>query len=427
MAAAEDEIDPSDLDSIDALLDQAALGDVPTDDAKDELPTEVEAPADLDGQDDVMSNDDIDLDDILDEVAMQAEPADPEPSEPELPEIEESMMDDLANEVEESAGPAQTSGAPDIGVEEMAVAATTAAAAAAVSEASKDKEPDKPDPRNDEDYVQSRLGGRGEQSTELDVEQLKSLKKLVIIFGSVTVFLLVTALGIGIWGGMAASHAGLSEETEQLIEKIHTQTEKGVQLTEEAERSVTDLEKKIDAINFQIEQMVAEMAQAPVATHAAPTVTHSAAPLVNLAHEADHADPHAATHNTHATQNHTNTHVAPVVHTPATLPVQYAPPALSDKDIGLMRKQLDSLSGKLIAVEKKVREVNRRVIGLQSGQDKFMSAAKAERKNLEQQREVELKKQKLEAEKAELEKQQQSSPYQYRGDPLDVPSYDSYP
>lgn len=423
MAQADDVIDPNDLDSIDELLTQAAEEAEPT-------------PA----ADETMSDDE--LDDLLESIsdgAAQAEAAEPEP-EPEI--VEEAAPPEVA---EPEPAPAEPQAPPEIetpavdessSVEEVAAAAVAGAAAATAAN-SKPQANTLTEEQADE-VLQSRLKRKPKTSDDVSVKEMNAVKKLVIIFGAVTTVLILTATGIALWGALAASSAGLTEEQAELLEKIYTETGQSNKFADGNTAAISELEKKIDAVNYQVEQLAADIAAGGMAMVAGmpmntgAVMQTQAAPLVNLAaendaHKANDHDTHAAqgTHNTH------DTHAAakPSVQKPVVQRIQQpmmavASPVMSP-DLSVMQKQLDSLSAKLVRAQTRLDEVNKRIKSVQTMQGRFLQQTKKQQDDaakeqalLEQQREAEL----------EAKRQyERESAYRYNAVPVDKPAYDSYP
>jgi hypothetical protein len=218
VAEANTTIDPDDLDSIDALLDEAEFD---LDDEQDEgLP-------DLDGTEppEPEQTDDFDID-IGDEQA--------------------SMDDDLNSMLgldDEPASLADTLPA-------MAATAAPAMAATAAKQSLTDNQAD--------DFI-SRRSQASQATDELTVEEMDAIKKMIIGFGVGLVILLIVAI---VFAAMAAFSSGSDPEISQKITEIKEETEISRIAAQSNEKSLRDLNRKLDALSFQVEQLSADMISA---------------------------------------------------------------------------------------------------------------------------------------------------------------------
>ena len=187
-----DKIDPNDLSSIDALLDEAELG------------------SGVDLQEDV----------IAEEV--------------ELSEIAIEDLDEITDLDE-----------PEVEIGEEIVA----------EEESPNLEPEPviADKKAD-DVLEKRADSRRKKSKKEPAEaEMKEIKKLIIIFSSVIIGLAVIGLGIGLWG--ALSSGGLDEESFEKIENIESGVTEGILKSSESNKTIKELEKKLDGLSFLIKQL----------------------------------------------------------------------------------------------------------------------------------------------------------------------------
>lgn len=191
-----DKIDPNDLSSIDALLDEAEL-DSGVDLQEDVIAEEVE----------------------LSEIAIE-----------DLDEITD--FDELEPEVEIGEG-------------------------IVAEEESSNLEPE-PEPviadKKADDVLEKRADSRRKKSKKEPAEaEMKEIKKLIIIFSSVIIGLAVIGLGIGLWG--ALSSGGLDEESFEKIENIESGVTEGILKSSESNKTIKELEKKLDGLSFLIKQL----------------------------------------------------------------------------------------------------------------------------------------------------------------------------
>jgi hypothetical protein len=214
VATSDDIFDPNDLDSIDSLLDEAEL-EATVDDSTGELSEEMS----------------VDTTTVEDEVPLETDLDDTDGLLDELGEVEGSMDD-----------PAPSS----------------APKAASVSEPSEDARVD--DVADKDDFLSKRAAAQTKQLPQMAAQDMDSIKKLIIIFSSTLIVLVLTGIGIGVWSALAASSAGVDDETITLIESIKVNSEQGAASMSENTNSVQLVEKKLDALNFQLEQLVMDLA-----------------------------------------------------------------------------------------------------------------------------------------------------------------------
>ncbi len=215
MATSDDTFDPNDLDSIDSLLDEAEL-EATVDDSTGELSEEMS----------------VDTTAVEDEVPLEAALDDTDGLLDELGEAEGSMDDT----------------APSSAPKAAAVAEPTSDSARVDGVADKD------------DFLSKRAAAQTKQLPQMAAQDMDSIKKLIIIFSSTLIVLVLTGIGIGVWSALAASSAGVDDETITLIESIKVNSEQGAASLSENTKSVQLAEKKLDALNFQLEQLVMDLA-----------------------------------------------------------------------------------------------------------------------------------------------------------------------
>jgi len=182
-----DNIDPNDLSSIDALLDEAELDDVSTlDEGSLE---EVENVDEL-----------IDVEDLVD-IEETTETAKIEPEQEALPEKEPEITDESANKVLDKRAELR----------------------------------------------------QNKSENDSTGEDMKSVKKLIVIFSSVIITLMIIGLVIGVWGAM--STGGVDDETLEKIDRIELGVTEAILKGSESTKAVKALEKKLDGLSFLIKQL----------------------------------------------------------------------------------------------------------------------------------------------------------------------------
>ena len=377
MATSDDTFDPNDLDSIDALLDEAELEAV-VDDSADEVSEELSVEAasvmdevPLDADIDDISLDDTDglldaLDDVTDSMdSMDAPVAPPAPKVAAVAEpVREPEVKAVSPPVAERAR-----------VDEVA---------------------------DEDDFLSKRAAAQTNQPPQMAAQDMDSIKKLIIIFSSTLIVLVLTGIGIGVWSALAASSAGMDDETITLIESIKVNTEQGATSLSENTKSVQSVEKKLDALNFQLEQLATDLAAVATAKVAAS--------------KPEILDPlglgkHGVIDNGHATPGAT-THATTVKPTK----VQAVDPAVLSK--------ITAVNAKMIKAQRRIDEVNRRVKSIQTQYKVLLQSVKIVEKQI-------VMEQLAKAEKAEKDKPAtETNPYQYTapdGMFYDQSVQDSYP
>lgn len=374
-------IDASDLDSIDALLDEAEFET-----------TQEEAPeAELD---------DFDASDLPDTDVSEADSA-------------ESLLDDL----EDDLG----------GMDDLEDFSETAEAIESLEpepviepEPEPELEPElipeppveKPAPSESEEFLQKRMvSNQAPKATnELTVAEMDALKKLIIIFSSVLIVLALIGIGMGIWAALAAG-SGLDEESTKMLEDIKAGTEQNTLHDIQGEKSLKGLEKKLDALSFQLEQINGDIVDI--------TMNKKAEPLaLNLAAEVkqDHSQHAPAAHQEHGYDNHApaghqehgqtqHQKLAPVVEA-THAPVAPAAPIVAKADPE-MKHKLDKVSSQIVTTQKRIAEVNRRIKDMQYQYKLLMKSMKKVEQNAIQQALEAKKKAKMAMPEEETEQEKQ--------------------
>lgn len=391
MANPDETFDPNDLESIDALLDEAELEAVSDDSEFDESLSDEPAGSDAPAQDEPMVEPEVEpdvepesvsseTDDLLDSLDDLVADEETNPTSESIEQVEENLAADPEPEV--------------VSVSEPVKGAKDNSKAAVESEADVD------------DFLEKRAAAQAAKNSNLSVEEMDSIKKLIIIFGSVLSVLVLTAIGIGVWSALAASSAGVDEETKTLIESIKVSSEQNGSAIHDAEKISKSVEKKLDAINYQLEQLAADLANLEAG---------KAKPAEEV------IDPLGL--GTQAAPQHSAT-ATPVAHQAA--PVAAAVPPVVAHDEELMKK-VSAVSSRLYKAHKRIDEVNKRVKAMQAQSAALVQSMKLiEREALVTQAAREEEQRALE----ERNKKAQGNPYRYSapdGGFYDQSVSDSYP
>lgn len=203
MATVDETFDPNDLDSIDALLDEA----------------EQEA---VSGRDEDL------LPDVTEPEAESVAEAAPEPkSEPQVRDEPVDMS------VEDDVMPAQR--------------------------AKPNSEPARREFKEDEEAFTPRRKTSQKQSPNgASVAGMEAIKKLIIMFGSVLIVLTLAAIGTSIWS-LSSSGEGNGEAL-TMLEDIKAGTEQNTLSQSESQKRLQEFEQKLDALSFQMGQLTADLA-----------------------------------------------------------------------------------------------------------------------------------------------------------------------
>jgi len=373
VASADETFDPNDLESIDALLDEAELEAV-SDDVDDELPVEEtsleEAATDTNEEQSMPEAESDDLLDSLDDLVADANPEVMAESEAEVVAVSEPIIEEPIKK-------------------EVASKTVQKPEAEAVSDT--------------DDFLAKRATAQAAQNTNMAAEDMDSIKKLIIIFGSVLSVLAITGIGIGVWGALSASSAGMSEDTQSLIESIKVTSEQNGSSIVSADKTAKSVEKKLDAINFQLEQLAADMAKLDSGSKPEEIIDPLGLNSDKPTHDVK---------NNGSAKANTNTKVD-----------KHAMPAMSAENPELMKK-MDSVNSKLIKAQRRIDEVNGRVKKIQNQYQALVHSVKTVEKQV-------LLEQAAEAEKAALAKKTENkNRYQYSapdGGFYDQSVSDSYP
>ncbi|WP_024851471.1 hypothetical protein [Hydrogenovibrio kuenenii] len=237
MAQINNTVDPNDLDSIDALLDEAEQESI----AEEPEVTQVEAatPEPAGGVDDVPEEwadteaSEDSTEDLLSELGENVESSGIEAEETAAPEPTPSPAEESKGEPSE----------PDVGLGMMQQ-----------PDASQKAMEDKA-----EDILEKRAQAQ-KANNAIKGSDMDAIKKLIVIFSSVIITLVIAAIGIGIWGALS-SGPGLSKETLDKIDGIESNSTQSLMHTNTSEKTLQTLDKKLDALSFQLEQLNSDIAK----------------------------------------------------------------------------------------------------------------------------------------------------------------------
>jgi len=329
VATTDGTFDPNDLESIDALLDEAELeavsdsfdgGDLADDISDDNLAVS-EIPNDFNDDEDLLDS----LESLDDLVSGD--------SEPEVVAVSEPVVKQ-AKATKEEAPKAKLQPENDIDSEQLA----------------------------NEEILVKRGKAQSPKNSKAAAKDMDSIKKLIIIFGSILSVLALIAIGIGVWGALAASSAGMDDETHTLIENIKVSTEQNGLAAQSAEKSVKSVEKKLDALAFQLEQLTEDVGKIGHATaHAEKTII----------------DPLGL--NLHAPGTDKNQAVNNVVTTPVSAATTNKPAGVADSEL---INKVSSVNAKLISAQRRINEVNTRVKKIQAQYDTLIHSIKTVEKQM---------------------------------------------
>jgi len=372
-----DTIDPNDLDSIDALLDEAELEASEPEEAdlaEEPAPDEPEATAAESSEEE----------DFLESLAEPELPeAEPEPEPIRVPDDGEGMPP--KTEPIAPAEPENTQNmVPEVDPE------------AILAQRQKQK-------KNQSTAAQ--------EANNISVKEMEALKKLIIIFSSVLIVLGLITIGLSTWAALSASK-GLDEDTKQTLEDIKTGTNEAAMQSMTIKKEVKGLHKKLDALSFQLEQLNGDLLPlvekigggTPVAT--APRI--SAAPSYATAGHG-HGEHKEVSHNVHDAHkdNHAPTPVhadhggtTPVMTATAVAPVE---PIVAKIDPALMAK-MKEVSRNVIKVQKRIAEINRRIKTLQQQYSHLLKGMKRVEKSVLQAEVKQKKEEKAKGKRAEEHK-----------------------
>lgn len=375
MAEPDNTIDPNDLESIDALLDEAELESIESQEEESDLQSET--------------------DDLIEQQEAAA--------------LQESV-DEL--DLTDFEGIEQPQDQQEDGFEETLESrpldsmTSTADGGYAAQMAQQDEDFD--------DFL-SRRAENKKNGNELTVAEMDTLKSMIIGFGSTLVVLALIAIGIATWGALGANSA--DSPSADAFEEIMGEAELARTTSQANEMVLKDLNRKLDALSFQLDQATGDV----IALNHQPLTAGSR----NL-------NPIDQNGNNRSSQMNLNDNVSPVVNgvqNNASLPAANgqngATPALQQPiavtaDMSNLEGKVDEVSRSMALAQRRVVEINNRVKSLQQQYSTVLQSMKQVEKNmledrLAEQKVIEEEKQ-AELEKLEEEKLQDTKPtsYHYR-------------
>lgn len=388
MAESNDTIDPNDLDSIDALLDEAELDAV----EEDAQPETAELP-------------DIPEDEQLDNLPEEDAP-EPEP-ELELPQPSGGIMDNFPSPDAEDTP--QKAAEPEL------------------EPLLDDAEAQKPKPPKEtpaapltedgaEQFMQKRAAKKAQLNQDpqnkntLTVAEMDAIKKLIITFSSIIIALVVVAIATGVWAALATSPA-LDEEAKTLLGDIRDGSTQSMIKSASSEEIVKKVETKLDALSFQIEELNRDLLQmTPDQLAAAPA--KPAAP----------ADKAEVKLDLKPTETAVKAQATPPV-SPATMQVTGMDPELV--------KKMDTVNSRMLSTQRRVNEINNRVKSLQSEYKSILrTVMKVEKELLAEKVKVDAEtKKELAQQEADRQRQEQRARERARAYEYSAPTspyFDSY-
>jgi len=320
VAASDETFDPNDLDSIDALLDEAELEAAD----KNESPSEDDQEA---------------IDTLLEEAEELAVEEEATPEVKNDPEVKEDLLDSLDDVVDDGAkaGLTQEKKADPV-----------------IKEATS----------SEEDFLSKRAAVQSNQNTKMTAEDMDSIKKLIIIFGATLIVLAFIGIGIGVWSALAAKSSAMDEETHTLIESTQVGTERVAVGVLDSSESIKAIDKKLDALNFQLEQLATDLAEAKPLESSAPKI--DVIDPLGLGNKG--LETHSKTPSDQKVTKPTESHVS------ATSTVSEANPAILSK--------VSSVNQKMIKAQRRIDEVNRRVKDIQSQYKALLHSVKSLEKQM---------------------------------------------
>ncbi|GKT11093.1 MAG: hypothetical protein ISEC1_P0056 [Thiomicrorhabdus sp.] len=218
MAENDETFDPNDLDSIDALLDEA----------------EQTANEDVAGEASAEAQDSIDA--LLDEAEEVAG------VENDTPEIVDDTSADTTVEQSEAAAILEQ--------------------AESVESTKQNKDIKKQAVPDADDFLAKRAeAARSDQNQNMVAEDMEPIKKLIIIFGSVLTVLIVIAIAIGVWSALAASSSAMDEDTLMMIESMQLKSDENGEVALESGKAVESLAIKIDLLSSLLEGVSSDIAK----------------------------------------------------------------------------------------------------------------------------------------------------------------------
>lgn len=371
MAQPDNTIDPNDLDSIDALLDEAELeSDNQQPDPDQMFEEDTPQPDETDA--DSLS----DLDDIDRALDQQVEKQDDQDSELNLDDFELGQLDDQQANAEANQDDLSVGGQDLARIKEQ----------------------------QEFEKLLEKRAQQGLNNNELTVAEMDSLKKMIIGFGSATVGLALILMGISLWGAISASSIEMPDS--EIYEQILGEAELARTAGQANQTALADLNRKLDALSFQIEQINGDLV---TLTNGVPSANNTSDLLNPLGIQNGATQPYVETAKPESVTP-TAAASTPVVQTPVTVQ--------GTVDMTQLEGKVDEVARSLAVAQRRVVEINNRVKTIQKQYTLVLNSVKQVEKTLLEEKLAQKKaveqQQQAEKEKLEQETKQTSESYHYR-------------
>ncbi|MPQ77041.1 hypothetical protein [Hydrogenovibrio sp. JE_KL2] len=339
MAQINNTVDPNDLDSIDALLDEAELESI-AEEPKAE-PEAAPATSAVEG-DDLPDAEEVPEDWAVDETTEE------DPTAGLLDELDEDIgasgiqaEETATPEPEPVAEPPAAPPSPEPAPEQPPVDTLSAIQGKDASSAMEHKA---------EDILEKRAQAAQAQKANNAIKgpDMDAIKKLIITFSSIIIFLVVVTIGVGIWAALSSGNE-LSKDTMDKINGIEANSMQSLMHTNASEKTLKTLDKKLDAISFQLEQLNGDIAKIEAG---------------DLQKTADAKD------------SHEKAQAAVKPAEPVAAPVQEVKVAPE------LAAKLDRVGAQMTSAQRRIYEINQRVKKLQSDYKLLLKSIKSVEKQL---------------------------------------------
>jgi len=208
----------------------------------------------------------------------------------------------------------------------------------------------------------------------LTVAEMDALKGMIIGFGSTLIVLALIAIGIATWGALGAN-SSVSPDT-GLLEEIRGEAEISRVTSKSNETVLRDLGRKLDALSFQLEQVNGDLAalgngKMPVSVSTTDTVANGSTGVTPSTNGA--GTPVAAP---------VATVVVPAAAVTTPTPTVATETVVAVKDSGRLEEKIDAVSRSLAVAQRRVVEINNRVKSLQEQYGSIVKTVKTVEKNI---------------------------------------------
>ncbi|MBN2647051.1 MAG: hypothetical protein JXR44_04635 [Thiotrichales bacterium] len=103
--------------------------------------------------------------------------------------------------------------------------------------------------------------------------EMDAIKKVIILFGTVLIGLMLIAIGVGIWAALSSQPAANNEESLSSLQSLQAASEQSLALGNGLQTQLQAVEKKLDALNFQLEQLSTDLAERSKASVVSPVAS----------------------------------------------------------------------------------------------------------------------------------------------------------